>query len=158
MQGIAFRFLAGLFLIVAFAGSAAAQLVDKKALTLAEAQKIAAAAEEEAKKNNFTMCIAVVDDGGHLLYFLRMDEAQFGSIEVSMAKARSAVMFKRPTKVFEDAVAGGRNAILSLRGAVPLEGGVPLLVNGKIIGAIGVSGATAQQDGQVAQAGAAILK
>ncbi len=132
---------------------ASAQLADKKTLTLEAAKKAAAAAEAEAKKNNFKMVIVVVDEGGHLIYLERIDDTQTGSIRVAIDKAQSAVAYKRPTKVWEDAVAGGRNAILRLRGAVPLEGGVPIVVSGQVIGAVGVSGGTAAQDGQVAKAG-----
>lgn len=134
-----------------------AQLADKKALTLAAAKAIAAAAEAEATKNNWRMVIAILDDGGHLVYLQRTDETQVGSVRIAIEKARSAVHFKRPTKVFEDAVAGGRTAILGLTGAMPIEGGVPLMVDGKVIGAIGASGGTAPQDGQVAKAGADTL-
>ena len=133
--------------------AAAAELVTKKALTLEVAKQIAAAAEAEAARNKWTMVIAIVDDGGHLLYLERMDETQIGSVEVATQKAQTAVRFKRPSKALEDAVAGGRNAVLRLPGAIPVEGGVPIAVDGKIIGAIGVSGATSQQDGQVAKAG-----
>ena len=132
----------------------AAQTSDKKVLNLDGARKIAAAAEAEAKKNNWNVVIAVVDDGGHLLYLQRMDGTQTGSIEVAIDKARTAQAFKRPTKVFEDAIAGGRNAILGLNGALPLEGGLPVKVGEQVVGAIGVSGVTAQQDGQIAKAGA----
>lgn len=136
----------------------AADIATKKALTLAAAKKIAAAAEAEAAKNNWTMVIAILDDGGNLIYLEKMDETQIGSIDVAQAKARSAVSFKRPTKAFEDALAGGRQAILKLPGAIPVEGGLPLLLDGKIVGAIGVSGATSAQDGQVAAAGAKALE
>src|SRR5215472_12258129 len=104
-------------------------------------------------KNNFTMFITVVDDGGNPIYIERIDDTQLGSFEVSLEKARSAVMFKRPTKSFEDQVAGGRNALLKLPGAMPVEGGIPLMADGKVIGAIGASGGTSAQDAQVAQAG-----
>jgi glc operon protein GlcG len=134
--------------------TASAQLMDKKALSLEVAKKIAAAAEEEAIKNKWPMAIVIVDDGGHLVYLQRIDDTQIGSIEVAIQKAKSAVNYKRPTKVFEEAVTGGRNVVLVLPGAIPIEGGLPLAVDGKVIGAIGVSGATAQQDGQVAKAGA----
>ena len=149
--------LAALVVAGSFA-AASAQLADKKALTLAEAKKVAEAAAAEAKKNNFTMCIAIVDDGAHLVYFERIDETQIGSIDVALDKAKSAVLFKRPTKVFEDAVANGRNALLRLSGSSPIEGGVPIMAGGKVIGAIGVSGGTAPQDGQVAMAGAGVVK
>jgi uncharacterized protein GlcG (DUF336 family) len=144
-------------LVVLVPALGSAQLADKKALTLAAAKAIAAAAEAEATKNNWRMVIAVVDDGGHLVYLQRSDETQAGSVRVAIEKARSAVLFKRPTKVFEDAVAGGRNAILGLHGAVPIEGGVPIMVDGKLVGAVGASGGTAQQDGVVAQAGVAAV-
>ena len=136
---------------------ASAQLVDKKALTLEAAKRIAAAAEAEARKNNWTQVIAIVDEGGHLMYLERIDETQTGSIRIAIEKARSAVAFKRPTKVWEDALAGGRQAILGVHGAVPIEGGVPLMAGNKVIGAIGVAGGSAAQDGQVAKAGAEIL-
>lgn len=146
-----------LAVLLAAAGPGSAQLADKKALTLAAAKKVAAGAEAEARKNNWRMVIAIVDDGGHLVYLERIDETQTGSIDIAIAKARSAAAFKRPTKVFEDAVAGGRNAILGLTGAMPIEGGLPLVVDGKVIGAIGASGGTAPQDGQVAKAGTEAL-
>ena len=130
-----------------------AELTPTKRLNLAAAKEIAAAAEKEAIANKWTMVIAILDDGGNLIYLERMDDTQIGSIDVAVAKAASAIKFKRPTKVFEDAGAGGRTAIVALPGAVPIEGGVPITVEGKIIGAIGVSGATSAQDGQVAAAG-----
>ncbi len=134
--------------------SASAQLADKKVLTLDGARKVAAAAETEAKKNNWNVVIAVVDDGGHLVYLQRIDGTQTGSIDVAIQKARTAQAFKRSTKVFEDAIAGGRNAILALPGALPLEGGLPIVVGGQVVGAIGVSGVKSTEDGQIAKAGA----
>ena len=136
----------------------AQQLATKPALTLEVAKKVAAAAEAEARKNNFTMYITILDDGGTPMYIERMDDTQLGSYQVSIEKAHSALFFKRPTKAFEDIVAGGRNAILKLPGAMPVEGGIPLAVNGKVIGAIGVSGGTSAQDGQCAQAGVAAFE
>ena len=133
---------------------ASAQLADKKVLTLDGAKKIAAAAEAEARKNNWNVVIAVVDDGGHLLYLQRIDGTQTGSIDVAIQKARTAQAFKRPTKVFEDAIAGGRNALIALHGALPLEGGLPIVVGGQLVGAIGVSGVKSTEDGQIAKAGA----
>ena len=130
-----------------------AQLVTKKALTLDAAKKIAEAAHAEAVANKWTMVIAIVDDGANLIYLERADGTQIGSVEVAQEKAKTAVKFKRATKVLEDAVAGGRNAILKLPGALPVEGGVPLMIDGVVLGAIGVSGATSAQDGQVAAAG-----
>jgi glc operon protein GlcG len=96
------------------------------------------------------MVITVVDDGGNVMFLERMDETQLGSIEVAIEKAKSAVNFKRPTKAFEDVLAGGRTAVLKLPGSMPVEGGIPLMVDGKILGAIGVSGGTSAQDGQAA--------
>jgi uncharacterized protein GlcG (DUF336 family) len=133
---------------------ASAQLADKKVLTLEGAKKVAAAAEAEARKNNWNVVIAVVDDGGHLVFLQRTDGTQTGSIDVAIQKARTAQAFKRPTKVFEDAIAGGRNAILALHGALPLEGGLPIVVGGQLVGAIGVSGVKSTEDGQIAKAGA----
>ena len=134
-----------------------AQLADKKVLTLDGAKKVAAAAEAEAKKNNWNVVIAVVDDGGHLIYLQRIDGTQTGSIDVAIQKARTAQAFKRPTKVFEDAIAGGRNALIALHGALPLEGGLPIMVGGQLVGAIGVSGVKSTEDGQIAKAGAESL-
>jgi uncharacterized protein GlcG (DUF336 family) len=144
-------------LLAAFVATAQAQLADKKVLTLEAAKKAAAAAEAEATKNKWTVVIAIVDDGGHLVYLQRIDGTQTGSVDVAIRKARTAQAFKRPTKVFEDAIAGGRTALLGLEGIVPLEGGVPIVVGGQLIGAIGVSGVTSQQDGMVAKAGADAL-
>jgi uncharacterized protein GlcG (DUF336 family) len=129
------------------------ELGTKAVLTLEAAKAIAAAAYAEATKNGWNMAICVVDDGGHLLYLERMDGTQLASVQVAQDKARTAVLFKRPTKALEDAVAGGRTVLLKLSGATPLEGGLPILVGGQVIGAIGVSGASASQDGQVASAG-----
>jgi uncharacterized protein GlcG (DUF336 family) len=124
-----------------------------------DAKKAAAAAVEEVKKIGAAPnAIAIVDHGGFLIYFERMDNTQLGSVEIAIDKARSAALFRRPSKVFEDALAGGRTAILALHGATPLEGGLPLVSGGKIVGAIGASGGTAQQDGQVAKAGADTIK
>jgi len=129
-------------------------------INLDTAKKIAASAITEARKNNWTMAVAVVDTGGNLVYFEKMDGTQTGSVRVAISKGRSAVLFKRPTKAFQDMVAAGGEGlrILRLEGAVPVEGGLPLLMDGKIVGAIGVSGGTSQQDGLVAKAGADTLK
>ena len=150
-------FAAALFASTAFAG--AAQLTERKSLNLDVAKQMAAAAEAEAVKNKWTVAIAIVDEGGHLIYLEKIDETQYGSIEVAIHKARTSIAFKRPTKVLEDAIAGGRNAILALgqAGALPLEGGVPIVADGRIIGAIGVSGAKSSEDAQVAKAGADAL-
>ena len=124
-----------------------------------DAKKAAAAAiAEVAKVGSAPDAIAVVDHGGFLIYFERMDNTQLGSVEIAIEKARSAALFRRPSKVFEDALAGGRTAILALRGVVPLDGGVPIISGGKLVGAIGASGGTTQQDGQVAKASADAIK
>lgn len=140
------------FLLFGFL-QADAQTTTRKAVTLELAKRIASAAENEGRKNNWTMVIVIVDDGANLVYLERMDNTQIGSLEVAIQKARTAISFKRPTKVYEDMVAGGRTTILGVPGIVPIEGGLPLIVDGQYIGAIGVSGGTAQQDGQVAKAG-----
>src|SRR5260370_2621680 len=132
--------LAALAAFAALSMNANAQLADKKVLTLEGAKKIAAAAEAEARKNNWNVVIAVVDDGGHLVYLQRIDGTQTGSIEVAIQKARTAQAFKRPTKVFEDAIAGGRNALIALHGALPFEGGLPIMVGGPLVGAIAAIG------------------
>ncbi|MBX9964331.1 MAG: heme-binding protein [Burkholderiales bacterium] len=149
--------LAALVLSLIGITAAHAQLLDRKALTLEAASKIAAAAEAEAAKNNWNVAIAIVDEGGHLVLLHKRDNTQYGSIDISIQKAQTAAGFKRATKVFEDAIAGGRTAILGIEQVLPLEGGVPLIFNGQIVGAIGVSGVTAQQDGVVAKAGADAL-
>ena len=129
-------------------------------ISLEQAKKAVAAAEAESRKNQWNMVIAVLDTGGHLVMLERMDGVQLGSIGAAEDKAYSAVMYRRPTKVFQDLVAqGGANIrLLGLRGASVLEGGIPIIVGGKLIGAIGVSGHTSEQDAQVAKAGADALK
>jgi uncharacterized protein GlcG (DUF336 family) len=124
-------------------------------ISSSQAEKIMAAAVQEAARNGWTMAIAIVDTGGNLVLFQRMDNTQIGSVDVAIGKAKTANNFKRPTKVFEDAVAGGGAGlrILSLPGAVPLEGGEPIIFQGKIIGGIGVSGMKSTEDDQVAKAG-----
>jgi uncharacterized protein GlcG (DUF336 family) len=128
-------------------------------ITLEAAKKPVAAALAEAAKNKWTMAVAVVDTGGTLVYFEKMDNTQTASAEVAIDKARSAVIYKRPTKAMEDALAAGGNGLrmLRLRDAVPVEGGIPLIVDGKIIGAIGVSGDKSSNDGICAVAGAAVI-
>lgn len=129
-------------------------------ISLENAKKAAAAAQAEAVKNNWKMAVAVVDPNGTLIYYEKADNTQIGSANVAVDKARSAALFKRPTKAFQDALAAGGAGmrILGLQGAVPVEGGVPLVSDGKIIGAIGVSGAASDQDGQCANAGAGVIK
>jgi uncharacterized protein GlcG (DUF336 family) len=129
-------------------------------ITLEQAKKVMVGAEAEAKKNSWNVVMVVLDSGGNLVMLQRMDGAQFGSIEVAKDKAYSAVAFRRPTKAFDDALAqGGANLrILKLSGAAPLEGGIPIVVDGKLIGAVGVSGVTSAQDAQIGRAGIDNLK
>jgi uncharacterized protein GlcG (DUF336 family) len=129
-------------------------------ISIEAAKKAAAGAIAEARKNNWAMAVAIVDGAGYLVYFERMPGTQLGSVEIAIEKAKSAALFRRPTKVFQDAVAGGGAGLrmLGLTGAVPVEGGIPLVVDGKIEGAIGASGGTSDQDGVTAQAGAAVIK
>jgi len=142
---------------VAFAaGIVQAQLIEKTALTLEGAKRIAAAAEAKALTEGARVVIAVVDESGSLLLLLRLDDAQVASVNVGIDKARTAAIYRRPSKVFEDQVKNGRISALALHGAVALQGGVPIIVNGKTIGAIGVSGETPQQDEDIAMAGAAV--
>ena len=123
------------------------------------ARHAATVALAEAARNNWTMVAAIVDPGGHLVYLERMDDVQIGSVVVAQTKARSAALFKRPTKALQDALAAGGEGlrVLALEGAVPVEGGVPLIVDGKFVGAIGLSGGTSAQDGQCANAAAAAI-
>ena len=144
------------FIALLLAQSVSGQLATKKTLTLDAAKKIAAAGEAEAKKNNWTVVIAILDDGANLIYLERMDGTQIGSIEVAQFKGKSAVLFKRPTKAFEDRVTGGATNMITLPGAAPVEGGVPIMLGQECIGAIGVSGMTSQQDGVVAAAALAV--
>ncbi|HWK72692.1 MAG TPA: heme-binding protein [Povalibacter sp.] len=127
-------------------------------LSLDEAKSVAAAAATKATAEGWRVVIAIVDIGGHLVYLERLDGTQIGSIQVALEKARTAIYFNRSTKVFEDVVQGGRTNMLNLQGATPIEGGLPLRYEGEIVGAIGISGVTAAQDGQVAQAGAEVLE
>src|SRR5262245_1379816 len=129
-------------------------------ISLAQAKKVMDGAEAEATKNKWNVVITILDSGGQVVMVHRMDGAQFGSVDVARDKAYSAVAFRRPTKAFQDAVEkGGANLrILRLPGASPLEGGVPIVMEGKLIGGIGVSGVTSEQDAQIANAGIAGLK
>ena len=132
-------------------------MADKPLLTLEDAKRVAAAAEAEAERNDWRVVIAVVDDGGHLLYLQRSHDTQFGSVETAMQKAHAAVAFQRPTKASEDAVLSGRLIHLALPGVIPAEGGVPLTLEGVIVGGLGISGVRSFQDGQIAAAGSAAL-
>jgi len=151
-----------LFVVLGALGSAVGQMPNPYGLpiSLENAKKAAAPALAEAAKNNWLIAVAVVDPAGNLVYYEKMDNTQLGSANVSVDKARSAALFKRPTKAFQDALAAGGDGlrILGLQGATPVEGGIPLLSDGKIVGAIGVSGATSAQDGQCAKAAADAFK
>ena len=125
-----------------------------------DAKRVATAAIAEARRNSWNMAVALVDTGGYLVYFERMPNTQLGSVDLAIEKARAAALFRRPTKVFQDAVAGGGDGlrVLRLTGTIPNEGGVPIIVEGKVVGAIGISGGAVEQDGQAAMAGASSLK
>jgi glc operon protein GlcG len=127
-------------------------------VTLEQAKKLAAGAVAEANRNNWRVAIAIVDTHGFLKYYEMMDDTQTGSATIAVEKARTAAMFRRPTKMLEDGIAGGRLAILGMPLGTPVEGGLPIVVDGKCIGGIGVSGLTSPQDAQVAQAGLDALK
>ena len=142
-----------IFAALLCAASLPGQLATKKSLTLEAAKQIAAAAEAEAKKNNWNVVIAIVDDGANLIYLQKMDGTQIGSLAVAQEKAMAAVRFKRTTKVQEDTLVGGRQAVLKLPGYMPVEGGIPLMAGTELIGAIGVSGVLSSQDGIIAAAG-----
>ena len=149
-------------LLVFTASSASAQMPNPYGapINLESAKKAAAAAVAEARKNNWTEAVAILDPGGVLVYFERMDGTQTGSVSVAIGKARSAVLYKRQTKVWQDIVAGGGAGLrlLGLENAVPIEGGLPLVMDGKIVGAIGLSGGSTDQDGQCARAGVDAVK
>jgi len=131
-------------------------MYNKKILSLDDVKRVVAAAETEAARNQWNVVIAVVDDGGHLMY-LQRERVQLGSVEVAITKARAALMFRRPTKIWEEMVVGGRLGYLSMPGMLPIEGGVPIVYKGDIVGAIGVSGVKSSEDGQIAEAGARAL-
>ena len=140
------------------AAAVSAQTFDKKVLSLAAARKIAVAAEEAAKAKGVDVVVVVVDDAGYILVLERMDGAQVASVNVGIGKARTAAIYRRPSRVFEEQVRNGRVAALALADATPLQGGVPILLEGKVIGAIGVSGDTPQVDEDIAIAGAGAFK
>lgn len=153
-----FLALAGAIVLAAPLGAQQSPAPYGAPLTLEQAKTIVAAAERSAHARNFTMAFAVVEPSGELVLFQKMDGTQYGSDLVAREKARTAARFKRSTKAFSDSVAAGRNAVLSLPGVVAIEGGAPILINGKIVGAIGVSGGTSEQDGEVAAAALLELK
>jgi glc operon protein GlcG len=152
----------GLMLAPCFSAGALAQMPNPygTSIPVEDARKVAALSLAEARRNNWTVAVAVVDPSGNLVYYEKMDNTQLGSANVSVDKARSAALFKRPTKAFQDALAAGGDGLrlLRLQGATPIEGGIPLVAEGKIVGAIGVSGATSAQDAQCAKAGADAFK
>ncbi|MCA9420281.1 MAG: heme-binding protein [Nitrospira sp.] len=134
-----------------------AQLLERKTLSLQAAKKVAAATETDARTKGARVVIAVVDEGGHLLLLEPLDDTQVASVDVGIGKARTAAIFRRPSKVFEDQIRNGRIAALGLPGVTALQGGVPIIVDHQVIGAIGVSGETPQQDEDIAMVGAQAL-
>jgi uncharacterized protein GlcG (DUF336 family) len=149
---------AGLALGALVATYAAAQTYGTPALDLATAKKVAGAAAAEASKNSWKLAIAIVDTHGELIYFERLDDTQIASVAIALDKARVGAMFRRASRTFEDRVNKGGPSVLGLRGATPSAGGVPIVIGGRIVGGIGTSGATGDQDEQAAMAGAAAVK
>lgn len=137
---------------------ASAQLRASRTVAAEGAQRAITAASAKARAEGWAVSIAVVDQGGELIAFLRLDGAPYSSVDVSRAKARSAARFRRPTAVFDSVLAAGRIGILALDGATPVAGGVPIVVHGEVVGAVGVSGVTSAQDAQVAAVGAATVQ
>lgn len=144
----------GVALAAASSSSLSAQVLEKKVVSFAAARKMAAVAQEAAKARGVAVVIVVVDDGGHIVLLERMDGAQVASVNVGIGKARTAAIYRRPSKDFEDQIRNGRVAALALADATPLQGGLPVLLDGKVIGAIGVSGDSPQIDEDIARAGA----
>lgn len=154
------RTVCALTLVVFVAGANAQAPVRPsygQAITLETAKKAAVGAAAEAKKNGWDVAIAIVDNHGMLIYYEMMDDTQTGAANTSIEKARTSALYRRASKEFEDNVAGGRNSILGLPGVTPVDGRLPIVVGTKMIGAIGISGSTGAQDGQVAKAGADAL-
>ncbi len=143
--------------VLLLASAAGAQTLDKKVLSLEAAKTIAAAAERAARERGVGVVIAVVDDGGHLILLHRLDDAQVASVNVGIGKARTAAIYRRPTRDFEEQIRAGRVAALALADSTPLQGGVPIRVDGKVVGAVGVSGDTPQVDEAIAIVGANAL-
>ena len=129
-----------------------------KYITLEGAKKAMAAAEAEARKNNWNVAIAILDAGANLILFQKLDDTQLGSVNIAIGKAKTAVNFKRPTKALEEMIAGGRQVFLAVEGITPLQGGLPVMADGKLIGAVGVSGVMSSQDEQVSQAAVNVLQ
>jgi glc operon protein GlcG len=157
MTGVVRYARAGLALCLLVGTPALAQTSPVRRLTLDDGRRIAAAAQAHARSNGWHVVVTVLDEGGHAILLERMDGTQIASVEIALAKGRSAAAFRRPTREMADWVAGGNVGLLALPGLVPVEGGLPLIVDGQVVGAVGVSGATARQDGEVAQVGAAAL-
>ncbi|HLN59428.1 MAG TPA: heme-binding protein [Thermoanaerobaculia bacterium] len=152
------RILAGAVLMLATGAAARGQVMQKKTLNLEGARQVIAAALAEAKKNNATGVVAVVDDGGNLVALERLDGTFAAGANISIGKARTAVLFKKPTKFFEDVIKNGRTAMVTVENFTPLQGGIPIFVDGQVVGGVGVSGASsAQQDEELAIAGAAAI-
>lgn len=167
LKKIPLRWATGARLVAGLLAIAPAPMLEAQAptpygapISLENAKKAAAPAVAEAVKNHWNMAVAIVDPSGNLVYYEKMDDTQLGSAKVAIDKARSAALFKRPTKVLQDTLASGGEGLRLLRvqGAVPVEGGIPLVIEGKIVGAIGVSGGSSAQDGQCAKAGADAMK
>ena len=160
VKSLALATIATILLVFAF-GAQAQQMPNPYGgpISLEIAKKAAAGAAAEATKNKWNMAVAITDTAGNLVYFEKMDGTQTASVRIAIAKSRSAAIFKRPTKTFQDAVTGGNNTILGMKGMIPSEGGIPIVIDGKIVGAIGASGGTSQQDATASQAGInALLK
>ncbi len=148
----------GVALLGLLAATGSAQTIDKKTLSLEAATRMAAAAETAARARGVGVVIVVVDDGGHVILLHRLDDAQVASVNVGIGKARTAAIYRRPSRDFEEQIKAGRIAALALADATPLQGGVPIRLNGKVIGAIGVSGDTPQVDEDIAIVGASAFK
>jgi glc operon protein GlcG len=148
----------GLALVLGAASVTQAQTLDKKVLTLAAAEAMAAAAADAARARGVGVVIAIVDDGGHLILLHRLDDTQVASVNVGIGKARTAAIYRRPSREFEEQIRAGRIAALALVDSTPLQGGVPVRLDGKVIGAIGVSGDTPQVDEAIAIAGASAFR
>lgn len=157
---LAKTFVALISVLAAISVAAQAPLPYGPTINLENAKKAASVAIGEARKNNWTMAVAVVDPNGTLIYYEKMDNTQNGSAKVAIDKARSAALFRRPTKVFADRIASGGSGlgVLKIEGAMPIEGGVPLIIDGHVVGGIGLSGDASENDGKCAQAGADSLK
>ena len=157
-MGRLMRIAAAAALVMVAATPAWSQTLDKKVLSLEAAKKIAVAAEAAAREKGIGVVIAIVDDGGHLILLHRLDDTQVASVNVGIGKARTAAIYRRPSKDFEDQIRAGRVAALALADSTPLQGGVPIRLDGKVIGAVGVSGDTPLVDEAIAIAGANAFK